>query len=114
MTGAKFVSYDCMSGIWVFETFHWSRYAMDDSEDEEDHDDRGTKARAKAKEMKEMPPPPSRNPAAVRSRRPTPNKGEFSGGGGVEATYCPYAEECASCRRTGHPNLSRAQSAMKE
>lgn len=70
------MSYDIELGIWEFETFHWSRYAMEDSEDDEDYDE---KSKDKKKERESganiMPPPPPRNPAAVRSRRPTPSKG---------------------------------------
>lgn len=34
-TGAKLVSYSADTGDWVFDTPHWSRFAMDDSDDEE-------------------------------------------------------------------------------
>ncbi|CAM9539431.1 unnamed protein product [Scytosiphon promiscuus] len=60
--GAKLVSYNVDIGEWVFETFHWSRYAMSDDDDDDDDDNHGD-ARGKAESAKKMPPPPPLGPA---------------------------------------------------
>lgn len=65
------MDYSADSGVWVFETLHWSRYAMDDSEDEEDEakGDSGGDAGGRgvrnpgASATKLMPPPAPLGPA---------------------------------------------------
>lgn len=52
--------YSADTGTWVFETPHWSRYAMDDSDDE---DDVGEGKSSGGTATKLMPPPPPVRPA---------------------------------------------------
>lgn len=55
------MSYDVEIGEWVFETFHWSRYAMsdDDDDDEDEASGGGGTAGKKPGSAKMMPPPPA-------------------------------------------------------
>lgn len=78
--GAKLVSYNVDIGEWVFETFHWSRYAMSDDDDGDgDVDGGGGDAESKAASAKMMPPPPPVGPAG---RMPRPRGAAGSKGAG--------------------------------
>lgn len=58
------------TGKWIFDTFHWSRYAMDDSDDEDDTNggkngkqEGAAVKNGKTASAKKMPPPPPLGPA---------------------------------------------------
>lgn len=76
--GAKLVSYDVDIGEWVFETFHWSRYAM--SDDDDDDNDPGAAGKKDADSAKKMPPPPALGRAG---RMPRPAHGATSSKGAL-------------------------------
>lgn len=80
--GAVLVDYSADTGVWVFDTLHWSRYAMDDSDDDDD----GGNAEAKAAEgtaSKLMPPPPPLGPLGriprAKAAAEAATRGECSG-----------------------------------
>lgn len=82
-TGAKLVSYDVDTGAWVFETFHWSRYAMSDDDDEDDDaGGGGGTARKTPGSAAMMPPPPALGPAG---RVPRPGGATEASSKGVRA-----------------------------
>lgn len=89
-TGAELLDYNVETGVWVFETFHWSRYAMDDSDDDDDDADNDAQGRtgggAKPGSAKMMPPPPPLDPAGRPSCGPTPSKGRGGDGRHREGT----------------------------
>lgn len=76
------MSYNVEIGEWVFETFHWSRYAMSDDDDDDD-DNTGGGGGGTAKKTPGsaamMPPPPALGPAGrvprPRGAAKAPSKG---------------------------------------
>lgn len=75
--GAVLVEYSADTGVWVFDTLHWSRYAMDDSDDDEEGGDVKAKA-ASGAASKLMPPPPPLGPSGRIPRAATATRGECS------------------------------------
>lgn len=53
LAGAKLITYDSDTGIWMFETKHWSRYAMDDSDEEDDAGETKGERKTGAQNMRE-------------------------------------------------------------
>lgn len=79
--GAALVDYSATTGIWVFDTLHWSRYAMDDDSDDDDGAG-ANKAKAAgggtAAASKLMPPPPPLGAAGRMNRPPASStRGEW-------------------------------------
>lgn len=80
------MSYNVEIGEWVFETFHWSRYAMSDDDDDDDDGDNATggggggKARKAPGSAAMMPPPPALGPAGRVPRPREAAKGSSKGG----------------------------------
>lgn len=69
------MSYNVEIGEWVFETMHWSRYAMSDDDDDDEDD-----GESKAASAKMMPPPPPLGPAG---RVPRPRGSATAGSKGA-------------------------------
>lgn len=71
--GAKLVDYNVDTGVWVFDTFHWSRYAMDDSDDDEEGvgEKKGADGAGKPASSSLMPPPPPGRVRRVHGQAPS-------------------------------------------